>query len=355
MAEMEEVLNPKGVEVHDDFRLWITCEPHPEFPLSLLQMAIKVTNEPPKGLRAGLFRTFTTLVNPDYLEKVEPPDRWRSLLFTTCFLHSIVQERRKFGPLGFCVPYEFNNSDLEASLGYIDRHLTNCSSMNIQINWEAIKYMVCEVQYGGRITDNLDREMFNTYGKTWYHEGIFTAQYPFNPRFQGFRYDIPDTQEHSQFMKAINDMPSIDSPQIFGLHPNADLTFRLKESLEMINILVDTQPKDAAAAGGKSPEEEVRERIEKEFLDDLPADFDAAEFKDKIKDMRGPKGSSDKGLNVPLNVFLYQELTRFQFILTTVRRMMRDIIDAIDGTIIMTPDLVNAIGAIYDLRVPYQW
>lgn len=90
MAEMEEILNPKNVEVHEDFRLWITCEPNPEFPLGLLQMAIKVTNEPPKGLQAGLYRTFTTMINPDFLEKVEPYDKWRSLLFTTCFLHSIV-------------------------------------------------------------------------------------------------------------------------------------------------------------------------------------------------------------------------------------------------------------------------
>lgn len=90
MAEMEEVLNPKGIEVNEEFRVWITCEPHPEFPLGLLQMGIKVTNEPPKGLQAGLHRTFTTVVSPDFLEKVEPYDKWRSLLFTTCFLHSIV-------------------------------------------------------------------------------------------------------------------------------------------------------------------------------------------------------------------------------------------------------------------------
>lgn len=60
---MEEILNPKNVEIHEDFRLWITCEPHPEFPLGLLQMAIKVTTEPPKGLQAGLSRTFSTMIN----------------------------------------------------------------------------------------------------------------------------------------------------------------------------------------------------------------------------------------------------------------------------------------------------
>lgn len=63
MAQMEEVLNPKGKEVNEDFRLWITCQENKEFPLGLLQMAIKVTTEPPKGLQAGIARTFSTMIN----------------------------------------------------------------------------------------------------------------------------------------------------------------------------------------------------------------------------------------------------------------------------------------------------
>lgn len=44
---------------------------------------------------------------------------WRQLLFTTCYLHSIVQERRKFGAIGFNVPYEFNQSDLSACTQFL--------------------------------------------------------------------------------------------------------------------------------------------------------------------------------------------------------------------------------------------
>lgn len=154
--------NPESTKPNEDFRLWITCEPHKQFPLGLLQKVIKVTNQPPKGLKAGLYKTFTTLINQQFIEKVDNSN-WKNLIFTICYLHSVVIERRKYGPLGWCVPYEFNNSDLEASLCFVEKYLNNLANLapnqnQIQpISTTVLKYMVCDVLYGGRITDDLDR------------------------------------------------------------------------------------------------------------------------------------------------------------------------------------------------------
>jgi len=174
-----------------------------------------------------------------------------------------------------------------------------------------------------------------------------------------FNYHIPDYLEHQRFVEYITKMPSNDGPPIFGLHPNADLTFRLKESLEMINVLVDTQPKEVGGGSGLSREDQVKEKIEKELLPKLPQDFIILDVLDRLKVLRGPKGLVDSVTGrydtVPLNIFLRQEIEWFQLILNIVRKTLVDMIDAIDGSISMTAEIVASIDAVFDFRVPYSW
>jgi dynein heavy chain len=108
MVLLEEMLHHEVYpECNNAFRLFITAAPNDQFPLGLLQMSTKVTNEPPSGMRAGITRSFTVMIDQDRLERVDTT-QWRTLLWGLCFFHSMIQERRKFGALGWCIPYGKN-------------------------------------------------------------------------------------------------------------------------------------------------------------------------------------------------------------------------------------------------------
>lgn len=78
-------------------------------------------------------------------------------------------------------------------------------------------------------------------------------------------YQIPAAMEHQRHLETINKMKSKDIPAVFGLNNNADLTFRMKESLAMIATLVETMPKDSGGGSGKSLNQEVQEKVEKDY------------------------------------------------------------------------------------------
>lgn len=163
-------------------------------------MSTKVTNEPPKGLRAGMQRSYTAIIDQDRLERIDSPV-WRSLLFTLCFTHSVVQERRKFGPLGWCVPYEFNDGDLNATIMFLEKHLEQSP-----LSWSTLQYMSGEVQYGGRITDNIDRRLFSAYTEAWLSPQTLSSAFTFNPEspihkiHNNFSYKIPKVAKIDQLV-----------------------------------------------------------------------------------------------------------------------------------------------------------
>ena len=60
--------------------------------------------EPPQGVKANMMRTYADL-SPSFLTAGDQPSglskTWRGLVFSCAFFHALVQERRKFGPLGW--------------------------------------------------------------------------------------------------------------------------------------------------------------------------------------------------------------------------------------------------------------
>lgn len=104
MLTLESIVEDIGREsssVHQDFRLWLTSMPSSTFPVLVLQNGIKLTNEPPKGVKANLSRMYNDLSEETFEVCQAKPGPWKKLVFALSFFHAVVQERRKFGPLGW--------------------------------------------------------------------------------------------------------------------------------------------------------------------------------------------------------------------------------------------------------------
>jgi dynein heavy chain len=115
MPELEKIQERQNeAEMHPEYRLWLTSMPSKDFPVPVLQNGIKLTNEPPKGLKANLKRTFNEVTEEDY-EGCNKPREYKKLLFALAYFHAVILERRKYGAIGWNIPYEWMNSDFVTS------------------------------------------------------------------------------------------------------------------------------------------------------------------------------------------------------------------------------------------------
>ena len=88
LEKIVENINPDTV--HSDFRLWLTSMPSKEFPISILQNGVKITNEPPKGLQANLLKTYNAL-DSEWFESCNKKGEFKKVMFALAFFHAIVQ------------------------------------------------------------------------------------------------------------------------------------------------------------------------------------------------------------------------------------------------------------------------
>jgi dynein heavy chain len=84
------------------------------FPVPVLQSGIKLTNEPPRGLKANLTRTYAD-INDEDLDSCAKPKEYKKMFFALAYFHAAILERRKYGAIGWNIPYMWMTSDFDIS------------------------------------------------------------------------------------------------------------------------------------------------------------------------------------------------------------------------------------------------
>jgi dynein heavy chain len=342
MNSMEKIAEELDAEVlNATFRMWCTSYPSDVFPVSVLQNGVKMTQEPPKGLRANLIGSYAAdpVGDSDFFDACTKQEPFKKLCFCLCFFHALCQERRQFGPLGWNIPYEFNLSDLEISL----RQLVMFLDENDEVPFAALNYCIGECNYGGRVTDDKDRRTLNCILDSCYNEDNLVEDSKLSP---SGTYVTPPDGSYDTFTHFIEALPLVAEPEVFGMHENANITKNQKETTNLfVNVLLTQASAGGGGGGGASSKDATMQGVAEDIKGKLPPDFDMEQAA-----IRYPVRWDES-----MNTVLTQELLRFNNLMRCIRASLVSVVKAIMGLVVMSADLETLGNALYYGTLPAMW
>ncbi|EAR99019.2 dynein heavy chain 7, axonemal protein (macronuclear) [Tetrahymena thermophila SB210] len=334
-----------------DFRLWLTSMPTEKFPSYLVQDSIKITKDPPRGIKANIQQLYEnqtgTKDDRKYYESVEKPE-WRVIFLSLSFFHAIVRERRRYGPVGWNVNYDFNESDFKISV----RQLKIMIETYPMIPFNALSYLIAECYYGGKVTDDWDRRLIKSLLNSFINEEMIYGNYNFS---EVKEYTIPEEEQIKNLddtINFINQMPDLYQPELYGLNSNAAIT---SATLETNRIIQDTILARGSGIGQKKKESNNESQGQNEskllqerantILQQTPEEFDIDIARQRFQ------------INYyeSMNTVLIQELLRYNTLLGIIKKSLKDLIKASDGIIVMTSQIDSFAESINNNKIPDMW
>lgn len=350
LKNLEKLLE-KLTDPHPDFRLWLTTDPTDLFPLGILQKSIKVVTEPPNGLKQNMSATYSKLTDEKLNESPHPA--FKPLVYILAFFHGVLQERRKYGKLGWNVPYDFNETDFRISSTLISTYLTKACVNDGEgkldtelIPWSTLKYLIGEAMYGGRVSDLFDRRVLTTYLDEYLGEFIFDEFGRFTlSREDVIQYSVPQDRSGDvvYYRASIESLPKSQSPSVFGLHPNANIAYYTNIAKSLCKDLIQLQPRTQGAGSTGSEREQHVQKLIEDISKRIPSLFDV----DQIK----------KGLEKPspTQVVLLQELDHFNRLLGHMKESLEELGRALIGEVGFSSDLESLLKSLQNGVVPSSW
>jgi len=175
-----------------------------------------MTLEPPSGLRSNLLRTYANFDNKE-LNDCSKPAEFKKLTFALSFFHAVVQDRRKFGPIGWNIPYAFTYEDFKVCMIQLKEILNQYAV----IDYKVLNTLGSDVNYGGRVTDDKDIRLIRSILKRFLNAGAEEIGFGFS---DSGLYRTIEPCSLAEYVEYINRLPLVPHPEAFGLHENAEIT-----------------------------------------------------------------------------------------------------------------------------------
>merc|ERR1719422_769190 len=249
------------------------------------------------------------------------------------------------GKVGWNVSYDFNESDFRVCMQILNTYLSKAVEQGeTKIPWNSLKYLIGEVMYGGRAIDNFDRRILNTYMDEYMGDFIFDTFQPFHfYNDENVDYYIPEDGPRDVYVDYIESLPLANTPEVFGLHPNAEIGYYTTAARDMWSHLVELQPQTGDTGSGISRDDFI-DQIATDVLNKLPKEFEL----DKIRKNLGTEIS-------PTTVVLLQELERFNNLINRMGRSLATLKRALIGEVGMSNELDDVARSLFNGQIPSIW
>ncbi|MGH0152203.1 UNVERIFIED_CONTAM: hypothetical protein FKN15_022155 [Acipenser sinensis] len=299
LGSLETLLEKYSEGSHPNYRVFISAEPAPTpqehiIPQGILENAIKITNEPPTGMLANLHAALDNF-DQDILDQCSREQEFKTILFSLCYFHASVAERRKFGPQGWNRKYPFNTGDLTISV-------------NVLYN-----YLEANSQF--------DRKLALAPG-----------------------FVVPSNLDYQGYHRYIDEMLPHESPVHYGLHPNAEIEFLTVTSDNLFHTLLELQPRDSVIGEGatQTVEEKVKMILD-DILEKLPEEYNMSDITSK---------SAERS---PYILVCFQECERMNTLTNEIRRSLKELDLGLKGELAISSEMEQLQTALFFDNVPDTW
>ena len=252
--------------------------------------------------------------------------------------------------MGWKKTYDFNSSDWAIS----SAELISCMKGEKDIPYKMIKYLISSINYGGKITSELDivtltsmiQNLINPMvakGLQPLTSNIYIYIYIESGRYVALEGPLNATVEY------ISTLPVDDPPEAFGLTASAYIYKTTTESMELLNNIILLEANYPEKDSDDLSITRQRDRYGELLIGEMEAHLT------KLIDMSSVNYKYKLGYENTFNNVLNIEFTKYHALLNVIMSTFRRIIDLSEGKVILTKELENLSGNIKSGAIPLDW